>query len=277
MATGIQFVITDNTLRMTGHEKQTRKAYQLARTLVKTGEWVALTEGFVASQETTEKKRGDGPSEQILIKVVEGPVTLHIEKHLKAMERAAVADGLKITSKPVGGKRTLMCDGTKAAHERVKLMVKELMEKGESPMLTKELGVARAGRASKAAVMESPSEALWKQVVEKATNASNSKSVGIGVVAAAPQILSAKELADQYGDDAPTLSTDIAEAEAIAAQKAAEKSSVTGIGMRRMPAPKLLPTEPGVVGVLDDDDRPPSSSPRERRLMVAWSVRSRWR
>merc|ERR1712050_588020 len=81
-----------------------------------------------------------GPSEQILIKVVEGQTTQKISMGLKAMEKAAMADQLKLTSKAVAGKRTLMVEGTRAAHERVKLMVKELAEKGESPMLSKALG-----------------------------------------------------------------------------------------------------------------------------------------
>merc|ERR1711920_63120 len=93
------------------------------------------------SEETRVKQRvNEGPSEQILIKIVEGLATQKIEAHLKAMERAANADQLKLTSKSVAGKRTLMVEGSRAAHERVKLMVKELSEKGESPMLTKALG-----------------------------------------------------------------------------------------------------------------------------------------
>merc|ERR1711976_152605 len=55
------------------------------------------------------------------------------------MERAAQAEQLKLTSKAVAGKRTLMVEGTAAVHERVKLMVRELTEHGESPMLNKAL------------------------------------------------------------------------------------------------------------------------------------------
>jgi len=145
IASGCTPVLNAVSLRLFGKDKPVRKAQHLVTTLVETGEWVALTEGFVLSEETKGKRRAnDGPSEQILIKVAEGPATQKIEQHLKAMERAALAEQLKLTSKAVGGKRTLMVEGTKAAHERVKLMVRELSEKGESPMLTKALGFARA-------------------------------------------------------------------------------------------------------------------------------------
>jgi len=145
IAFGCTPVLNGVSLRLFGKDKPVRKAQHLVTTLVETGEWVALTEGFVLSEETKGKRRAnDGPSEQILIKVAEGPATQKIEQHLKAMERAALAEQLKLTSKAVGGKRTLMVEGTKAAHERVKLMVRELSEKGESPMLTKALGFARA-------------------------------------------------------------------------------------------------------------------------------------
>mmetsp|Transcript_96710 Transcript_96710/g.257031 ORF Transcript_96710/g.257031 Transcript_96710/m.257031 type:complete len:818 (-) Transcript_96710:98-2551(-) len=144
-ASGCTPVLNGVSLKLFGKDRSVRKGKHLVNTLIQTGEWVALTEGFVLSEETKGKRRvGEEVSEQILIKVPEGVMTQRIETHLKAMERAAQADQLKLTSKAVGGKRTLMVEGTKAAHERVKLMVKELSEKGESPMLTKALGVARA-------------------------------------------------------------------------------------------------------------------------------------
>jgi len=144
IASGCTPVLNGVSLRLFGKDRPVKKGQHLVTTLVETGEWVALTEGFVLSEETKGKRRAnEGPSEQILIKVAEGPATQKIEQHLKAMERAALAEQLKLTSKAVGGKRTLMVDGTKAAHERVKLMVRELSEKGESQMLTKALGYAR--------------------------------------------------------------------------------------------------------------------------------------
>lgn len=143
-ATAASAVLKDATLTITGKEDGVQRAEQLLRTLLETGQWVAFAESFVLSEETKEKRREqDGPSEQILIKVPEGAATQLILKHLKAMERAAEADQLRMTSKPVAGKRSLMVDGSRKAHERVKLMVKELCEKGQSPMLSKALGVGR--------------------------------------------------------------------------------------------------------------------------------------
>lgn len=138
IASGVSALLSDANLKLIGKAKPLRKAKKLLNTLLETGEWVALESGFVLSEETKKKRAEiDGPSEQILIKVPEGKVTLLIEKKLKLIERAAEADQLKLTSKPIAGKRTLMVEGSKKAHERVKLMVKELSEKGESPMLTK--------------------------------------------------------------------------------------------------------------------------------------------
>jgi len=148
IATGILPIMMDMTLMLIGPEKDVQKAEQLLRKLLITGQWAAFTESFVPSAEGREVKapreprrapEADGPSEQIIIKIAEGQTTQLIEKHLKVMERAAEADKLKLTSKAVAGKRSLMVEGSKRSHERVKLMVKELAEKGESPMLTKAL------------------------------------------------------------------------------------------------------------------------------------------
>ena len=137
------------------------------QTLIETGEWVAFAESFVLSEETKEKRRdGEGPAEQILIKVPEGPVTQAINKHLEAMQRAAQADALKLTSKAITGKRSLMVDGTKAAHERVKLMVKELTERGESPMLNKAIAVAK--RAASLEREESAARSVMDAATSKA-------------------------------------------------------------------------------------------------------------
>eukprot|EP00928_Gymnodinium_smaydae_P035952 TRINITY_DN25210_c0_g1_i1.p1 TRINITY_DN25210_c0_g1~~TRINITY_DN25210_c0_g1_i1.p1 ORF type:complete len:697 (+),score=211.21 TRINITY_DN25210_c0_g1_i1:90-2093(+) len=235
IATGVVPVLIGLKVKMSGKEKQCQKAMQLLTTLVQTGEWVALKEGFLLSGETKEKKRGDGPAEQILIKVPEGPVVEKIDKHLKAMERASVADQLKLTSKAVNGKRTLMVEGTKAAHERVKLIVKELCEKGESPMLTKELGVARAHRpvASAKDIASAPSTTL-----------SSSSSL---VPKPAQQVISAPaKLNSAAAKDAAPVEAGVVSAppkltvsiEGAAAEKAAVKPTV-GVGMRRLPPPKL--------------------------------------
>jgi len=156
IATGVTPVLEEPNLILSGKEKQLRRAEMLMTTLLETGEWVAMTEGFIISEESKLKRRADdGPSEQILVKIAEGQGTQMVEKHLKAMERAAEADQLKLTSRAINGKRTLMVEGTRKAHERVKLMVKELTQKGESPMLTKALGMARAGRSVASVVQDS--------------------------------------------------------------------------------------------------------------------------
>mmetsp|Transcript_65718 Transcript_65718/g.140581 ORF Transcript_65718/g.140581 Transcript_65718/m.140581 type:complete len:708 (+) Transcript_65718:94-2217(+) len=202
------------TLKLFGKDKPVRKARQLVKSLVDTGEWVALTEGFVLSEETKEKRRADeGPSEQILIKVAEGPVLEKIEKHLRAMERAALADTMKLTSKAVAGKRTLMVDGTKAAHERVKWMIRELTDTGSSPMLTKALGVAK--KADRPAVDEA--------AIPSFTEHHKTKPSATGVVSAAPVI---------------TRST----ASVEATPERPITSSAPGLGpggMRHLPPPKL--------------------------------------
>jgi len=146
--------LDDACLAIQGPEDAVDRATALVRTLIDTGEWVALQEGFVLSEETRSKRRdAEGPSEQILIKVAEGPATTLISQHLKAMERAAECDAIKLTSKPVSGKRTLMVDGSRKSHERVKLMVKELITKGESKMLSKSLGVSRTARGGTSTVL----------------------------------------------------------------------------------------------------------------------------
>lgn len=145
MATGSAPSLNGVLLKVYGRGKKLVQAQKLVQTLLETGQWVAFSEQFVLSEETKEKRRGDGPSEQLLIKLPEGSAIKLVEQHLGSMEKAAEADALKLTSKAVGGKRTLMVDGPPKAHERVKLMVKELMEKGESPMLTKFLNGSVAG------------------------------------------------------------------------------------------------------------------------------------
>lgn len=140
IASGVSALLSGATLKLIGKAKPLKKARRLLNTLLETGEWAALESGFILSEETKQKRQGqnyDGPSEQILIKVPDGKLTLLIEQKLKMIERAAEADVMKLTSKPIAGKRTLMVEGSKKAHERVKLMVKELSEKGDSPMLTK--------------------------------------------------------------------------------------------------------------------------------------------
>jgi len=183
IASGCTPVLNGVSLRLFGKDKPVRKGQHLVTTLVETGEWVALTEGFVLSEESKGKRRAnEGPSEQILIKVAEGPATQKIEQHLKAMERAALAEQLKLTSKAVGGKRTLMVEGTKAAHERVKLMVRELSEKGQSPMLTKALGFARAAERPAGAEdvkMEIPETPRPKPEVLLAPSSKPSSTSGI--------------------------------------------------------------------------------------------------
>eukprot|EP00438_Fugacium_kawagutii_P033708 Skav224658 [mRNA] locus=scaffold3474:11556:12872:+ [translate_table: standard] len=179
IATGVAPVLSDFVLRLYGGEKKLLRAQQLVRTLLETGEWVAFSEAFVLSEETKQKRRGDGPSTQLLIKLPESPGIKVLEKNLTSMELAAEADQLKLTSKAVGGKRTLMVEGPPKAHERVKLMVKELMEKGASPMLTKFLNGSKAGMGR----LPNPSPA-------KAAVASSEIAPG---VIAAPPVLEAKQ------------------------------------------------------------------------------------
>lgn len=182
IATGVAPVLQDFVLRLYGGEKKLLRAQQLVRTLLETGEWVAFSEAFVLSEETKQKRRGDGPSTQLLIKLPESTGIKVLEKHLTSMELAAEADQLKLTSKPVAGKRTLMVEGPPKAHERVKLMVKELMEKGESPMLTKFLNGSKAGFGRPGPLPNAPAA--------KAA-ASVSSQVAPGIIAA-PPVLEAK-------------------------------------------------------------------------------------
>eukprot|EP00439_Symbiodinium_sp_Y106_P033771 s2439_g4.t1 len=162
IATGVAPVLQDGVLKVYGSGKKLVRAQQLVQTLLETGEWVAFSEAFVLSEETKQKRRAsDGPSTQLLIKLPECIGIKVVEKHLASMELAAEADQLKLSSKPVGGKRTLMVEGPPKAHERVKLMVKELMERGQSAMLTKFLNGSRAGTARPAPAAP-PAEAAPK-------------------------------------------------------------------------------------------------------------------
>lgn len=228
IATGVVPVIMGTGVRLAGKDKAINKAMQLIKTLCATGEWVALKEGFVHSSDTKEKKRGDGPSEQILIKVPEGPAVEKVQKYLHAIERASVADKLKLTSKAVGGKRTLMVQGTKSAHERVKLMVKELVDLGESPMLTKELGVARANAQSAEAALDAmmygtPIDS--EPMIDPPTRAAapQPKKPGVvsasagGVISAAAKLTKGTDSVSHKPVGLPTV----------------------GQGMRRLPPPKL--------------------------------------
>jgi len=230
-------IINDATLKLYGKEKQTRKASQLIRTLIETGEWVALTEGFVPSAgEDFKARTAEGPSEQILLKVPELLATQKIEKHIKAMEKAAQAEQLKLTSKAVAGKRTLMVEGTKAVHERVKLMVKELSEKGESPMLNKV--IAAWGGSQPPA--EKPQTVAFSETFALKTATSGSNSSTPGVLSAPPKL------------NTPTPTE----------QKAlAKKPPPTGVGMRMMPGPKLAASiaagtdlYAGMVEIKDEDE-----------------------
>lgn len=185
IATGVAPVLQDGVLKVYGSGKKLVRAQQLVQTLLETGEWVAFSEAFVLSEETKQKRRAsDGPSTQLLIKLPECIGIKVVEKHLASMELAAEADQLKLSSKPVGGKRTLMVEGPPKAHERVKLMVKELMERGQSAMLTKFLNGSRAGTA-RPAPSAPPAEAAPK-APPHAVVTSVSSAVAPGVVQSPP-------------------------------------------------------------------------------------------
>lgn len=233
IASGAIPMLVSMKLRCLGKEKAVRKAMYLVKTLVETGEWFGLTDGFVMSEETREKRKAsEGPAEQILIKIGEGPVIKKIEKHLKDIEYAALADALKLTSKAVNGKRTLMVDGTRAAHERVKLMIKELAEKGESPMLTKSLAI-KGGL--KEEIKEEPVvkvEPGIKIKIEPDDKASNSVQVAPGVISAAPVLI------DDFGTSSSSTAPAAKDDKAEPAVKAS-KGLGAGPAMRHLPAPKL--------------------------------------
>ncbi|CAE8609685.1 unnamed protein product [Polarella glacialis] len=194
IATGVAPIVDGSILKIYGRGEKLQRAQQLVQTLLVTGEWVGFSGAFVLSEETKEKKRAcDGPSEQLLIKLPECPELKVVERHLHSMEKAAEADQLKLTSKPIAGKRTLMVEGHKAAHERVKLMVKELMETGESAMLTKFLSGSKVGvRTAAVAFSDSfsasantPAAAAARTAAIPATPSSSSRSSG-GVICAPP-------------------------------------------------------------------------------------------
>lgn len=245
MATGAVVTLTGHTLKMLGKERAVRKAEHLTNTLIETGEWVALQDSFVISEaDLLLKRASEGPAEQILIKIPDGPVTQKIEKCLKAIERAALADALKLTSKAVAGKRTLMVDGSKAAHERVKLMVKELSERGESPMLTKFLGAMKL-QENDAGAKEGPKptglvKAEVKTEVKKELVAVKEED-GVSVTVA-PGVIQAKavlRVKEEIKDDDDEVK---AEDDAVASATVVPSAPSKGIGpsaMRRMPAPKL--------------------------------------
>merc|ERR1719313_2312690 len=92
IATCVTATITGATLVMSGMQERLDRAQLLVSTLLATGEWVALAENFVL--ETKEKKKDEGPVEQILVKIPE-TISALISKYLKPMERAASAVDLK--------------------------------------------------------------------------------------------------------------------------------------------------------------------------------------
>eukprot|EP00747_Dinoflagellata_sp_TGD_P181513 gnl/TRDRNA2_/TRDRNA2_35378_c0_seq1.p1 gnl/TRDRNA2_/TRDRNA2_35378_c0~~gnl/TRDRNA2_/TRDRNA2_35378_c0_seq1.p1 ORF type:complete len:749 (+),score=175.30 gnl/TRDRNA2_/TRDRNA2_35378_c0_seq1:229-2247(+) len=220
VATKVLVTLSEATLTIKGPETAVLRAKILVYKLIETGEWGALSEAFILSEETKEnRKKDDGPSTQILIKVPEGKVTQLIERHIKAMENAAECDALKLTSKAVAGKRTLMVDGTNKAHARVKLMVKELGEKGESPMLTKAISSVRMGAAALGVAEPATKPAPAAATASDAS--SPSKAASSGPVVSAPPIMKGSQAA------------------AAAPPPVTAKPPKAAVGMRRMPAPKL--------------------------------------
>lgn len=217
IATCVTASIFGSTLKIVGKPDRLDQAQRLVTTLMETGEWVALTETFLQA-EAKSKKEAEGPVEQILIKIPEGKSTQIIGQYLKAIERAAKAKTLKLSSKPVGGKRTLMVEGTKQAHERVKLMAKELSATGESAMLTKHLNSKDAGKdlapvsRQDASGVISAAPALVKDEVKKEE------------IKLEPQVKVEKvEVKEERDDDGNKIGT----------AKPAKP------GMRHMPAPKI--------------------------------------
>lgn len=196
LSTGAAPILSGACLKIFGRGKKLDRALQLVQTLLETGEWVAFSEAFVLSEETKEKRRAEeGPSEQLLIKIPEGPAVQVVERMLGSMEKAADADQLKLTTKPIAGKRTLMIEGTKKAHERVKLMVKELIENGESPMLTKFLNGSKVGirsnvvkAFSEVAVIRN-SAAAQSSTAQSTAPVSVSSSTADGVISAPPVLI----------------------------------------------------------------------------------------
>jgi len=228
IATGVQAVLHEDSMIVFGKEKGVQRAEQLMNTLLETGEWVALTESFVVPEDLKAKKEvDDGPSEQILIKVAEGKATELIGKHLKAMERAAQADKLKLSTRPIAGKRTLMVDGTRKAHERVKLMAKELAEKGESPMLTKAIAVEKWGPKEEPEEETSTAGSKASTAPARAPAASSAldKPATPGVISAAAVI----HVKEEVKDEEPT----VKEEPKASAPKPARPA------MRHMPPPRL--------------------------------------
>merc|ERR1712232_506503 len=127
-----------------------------------------------------------------------------------------------------------MVEGTKAVHERVKLMVKELAEKGESPMLNKHLGIARAGRQVgivPTGSLPSPASvaaAAAHLLVPPADIGSMVKPTHSVSSSFAPGVISAPA----------KLKAGTGESSQIAKQANATKPA-PGIGMRTLPPPKL--------------------------------------
>lgn len=165
-ATGASTSVKDMQLILSGSKDALTKAVEVVQRFLDTGEWSTETkDGFL--EEKKKPSEEDGPRSQILIKVKHGEKLALVEKQLADIEAAAKSDKLKLTSKPIGGFRTLMVNGTKQAHERVKLMVKELDANGESPMLTKFIK-NKAAQGSEASP-EKPKEAPRPATVASTT------------------------------------------------------------------------------------------------------------
>lgn len=233
LVTGVQALMNGASLVVVGQDAQVAKAEELVAVLVETGQWVTLNDNFVLSEETKEKRRmEDGPSEQLLIKIPEGTVVQVIQLHLAVMEKAAEAEKLKLTSKAVNGKRTLMVDGHRKAHERIKLMVREISEKGESPMLSKALGIKT----------ETPAES--KPAQSKAELASAlASSLGVEEVKPKPAIVSSKPLAGGgiRNLPAPKLATQMARGDDLFADLPAPGGEVTPALKPAVEAPAQAP------------------------------------
>lgn len=244
LETGVQALLNGANLVVVGQDAQVSKAEVIVGFMVETGQWVSLNDNFVPSEETKEKRKVvDGPSEQLLIKIPEGQVVQLIQTHLAVMEKAAEADKLKLTSKAVMGKRTLMVDGHRRAHERIKLMVREISEKGESPMLNKALGIKT----------ESPAATQPPQ--SKAELASDlASSLGVPEEKVKPPIVSSKPLAGGgiRNLPAPRLATQMGKGDDLFADLPAPKEEppAAELPAAATPAP-AAPAKPTVLRASD--------------------------
>jgi len=261
MASGALCLLSGTTLKIMGKERATKKAEQLAKNLIATGEWTILEDSFVVSEETLAILRAsEGPAEQILIKIPDGPLTKKIELHRKAMERASLAQALKLTSKAVAGKRTLMVDGSKAAHERVKLMVKELSERGESPMLTKAINALKKSEENNAASQTASTAGVAPPgptiKVDPKSEVVIKEEVGPGIIAAKAMLHPVKaEVKEEIIDDGREDDEDEVIEVAMPVEPAPLRPKGLGPGpaMRHLPAPKI---KPEVVKIEEGEEAP---------------------